>query len=312
MRINGTVSVVIPLLNEKENLKELYPRLKKVLEETGDDYEIIFVDDGSTDGSLDVLKSFSSQDPKVKIISFRKNFGKATALHYGFKAANGDVIITMDADLQDMPEEIPTLLKKLEEGYDLVSGWKFDRKDGFIKRFSSKIFNSITSFVSGVKLHDFNCGLKAYRKETLKELELYGELHRFIPLLVNWKGFKVGEVKVNHAPRKYGESKFGGERFLRGFFDLLTVTLLTKYTHKPLHLFGLLGLLLSTGGFVINLYLTILWFSGKFIGHRPLLMLGILLMIIGIQFIFFGLLAELVVFSTRGKEYPIVKEKIGF
>ena len=312
MRINGTVSVVIPLLNEKENLKELYPRLKKVLEETGDDYEIIFVDDGSTDGSLDVLKRFSSQDPKVKIISFRKNFGKATALHYGFKAANGDVIITMDADLQDMPEEIPTLLKKLEEGYDLVSGWKFDRKDGFIKRFSSKIFNSITSFVSGVKLHDFNCGLKAYRKETLKELELYGELHRFIPLLVNWKGFKVGEVKVNHAPRKYGESKFGGERFLRGFFDLLTVTLLTKYTHKPLHLFGLLGLLLSTGGFVINLYLTILWFSGKFIGHRPLLMLGILLMIIGIQFIFFGLLAELVVFSTRGKEYPIVKEKIGF
>ena len=267
---------------------------------------------GSTDGSLDVLKRFSSQDPKVKIISFRKNFGKATALHYGFKAANGDVIITMDADLQDMPEEIPTLLKKLEEGYDLVSGWKFDRKDGFIKRFSSKIFNSITSFVSGVKLHDFNCGLKAYRKETLKELELYGELHRFIPLLVNWKGFKVGEVKVNHAPRKYGESKFGGERFLRGFFDLLTVTLLTKYTHKPLHLFGLLGLLLSTGGFVINLYLTILWFSGKFIGHRPLLMLGILLMIIGIQFIFFGLLAELVVFSTRGKEYPIVKEKIGF
>ena len=251
-------SVVVPLYNEEESLGELHRRLTLALHPLSDRFEIIFVDDGSTDNSFSVLKTLHEKDDRVKVICFRKNFGKAPALAAGFNEAQGEIIITLDADLQDLPEEIPALVEKIGEGYDLVSGWKFNRKDPLIRKAASRLFNMVTSFYTGVKLHDFNCGLKCYRREVIDELELYGELHRYIPAIANWKGFKVGEVKVDHHPRMHGKSKFGSERYLRGLFDLLTVIMLTKYPEKPLHFFGLLGTILSFAGLGINLYLGIL------------------------------------------------------
>ncbi|MBW1839108.1 MAG: glycosyltransferase, partial [Deltaproteobacteria bacterium] len=211
---------------------------------------------------------------------------------------------------QDLPEEIPVLIKKIEEGYHLALGWKFKRQDPLVRRVASRLFNSVTTFYTGVKIHDFNCGLKCYRREVTEEIELYGELYRYIPALASWKGFKVGEVKVNHQPRIHGKSKFGGERYVRGFFDLLTVIMLTKYPEKPIHFFGLMGTILSLAGLVINIYMAALRLSGKWIGNRPLLLLGILLLILGIQFIFFGLMGELIVFSSQKDTSYTVKEKL--
>ncbi|MBW1823258.1 MAG: glycosyltransferase family 2 protein, partial [Deltaproteobacteria bacterium] len=273
-------------------------------------YELIFVDDGSTDNSFSVIRDLHKRDDRVKAIRFRKNFGKASALSAGFREAEGTTIITIDADLQDLPEEIPTLIKKMDEGYDLVSGWKFKRKDPLLRRIASRLFNSVTSFYTGVKIHDFNCGLKCYRREVIEELDLYGELHRYIPAIANWKGFKVGQAKVNHQPRIHGKSKFGSERYLRGLFDLLTIIMLTKYPEKPLHFFGLLGTILSLAGLAINVYMALLRLSGKWISNRPLLLLGILLLILGIQFIFFGLMGELIVFSSQKDISYTVKEKL--
>ena len=299
-------SVVIPLYNEEQSLEELHRRLTDTLATLSDRFEIIFVDDGSIDNSFAVLKKLHKRDGRVKAIRFRKNFGKSTALSAGFKKARGEIIITLDADLQDLPEEIPSLLHKLEQGYDLVSGWKKKRKDSLIRKIASRLFNRVTSFFTGVKLHDFNCGLKCYRRELVDELALYGELHRYIPAIANWKGFRVGEVKVGHHPRMHGVSKFGSERYLRGLFDLLTVIMLTKYPEKPLHFFGLLGTILSLSGLAINIYMAVLRISGKWISNRPLLLLGILLLILGVQFIFFGLMGELIVFSSqRGKSYTL-------
>jgi len=304
-------SVVVPLYNEEESLKELHRRLTLVLPSLADSFEIIFVDDGSTDNSFAVLKTIHEQDDRVKVIRFRKNFGKAPALSAGFKKAQGEIIITLDADLQDLPEEIPVLVRKLEEGYDLVSGWKFKRKDPVLRKVASRLFNFVTAFYTGVELHDFNCGLKCYRREVIDEIDLYGELHRYIPAIANWKGFKVGEVQVDHHPRMHGKSKFGSERYLRGLFDLLTVIMLTKYPEKPLHFFGLLGTILSFSGLAINIYLGILRLSGKWIGNRPILLLGILLLILGVQFIFFGLMGELIVFSSQKETSYTVKERLG-
>lgn len=304
------LSVVIPLYNEEKSLEELYNRITLSLQSLSDSFELIFVDDGSTDDSFSVLKDLHKKDSRVKAIRFRKNFGKAAALSAGFKETQGEIIVTLDADLQDLPEEIPTLIKKIDEGYDLVSGWKFKRKDPFFRKVASRLFNAVTSFYTGVKIHDFNCGLKCYRREVIDEIELYGELHRYIPAIANWKGFKVGEVKVNHRPRIHGKSKFGSERYLRGFFDLLTVIMLTKYPEKPLHFFGLLGTMLSLAGLAINIYLGALRLSGKWIANRPLLLLGILLLILGVQFIFFGLMGELIVFSSRKEASYTVKEKL--
>ena len=304
-------SVVVPLYNEEESLEELHRRLALVLQPLPESFEIIFVDDGSTDNSFAVLKTLHEKDSRVKVIQFRKNFGKASALSAGFKKAQGKIIITLDADLQDLPEEIPSLLKKIEAGYDLVSGWKVKRKDPVVRKVASRLFNFVTSFYTGVKLHDFNCGLKCYKREVIDELDLYGELHRYIPAIANWKGFNVGEVEVDHHPRKHGRSKFGSERYLRGLFDLLTVIMLTKYPEKPLHFFGLLGTILSLSGFAINIYLGILRLSGKWIGNRPLLLLGILLLILGVQFIFFGLMGELIVFSSQKETSYTVKEQLG-
>ena len=306
----ATLSVVIPLYNEENSLAELHNRIILSLQSLSSNYELIFVDDGSTDNSFSVLKDLHKEDGQVKAIRFRKNFGKAAALSAGFKEATGKTIVTIDADLQDLPEEIPVLIKKIEEGYDLVSGWKFKRQDPLVRRVASRLFNSVTTFYTGVKIHDFNCGLKCYRREVTEELELYGELYRYIPALASWKGFKVGEVKVNHQPRIHGKSKFGGERYVRGFFDLLTVIMLTKYPEKPLHFFGLMGTILSLAGLAINIYMAALRLSGKWIGNRPLLLLGILLLILGIQFIFFGLMGELIVFSSQKDTSYTVKEKL--
>lgn len=304
------LSIVIPVFEEKESLRELYTRIIKALEQISCSFELIFIDDGSKDGSSNLLKDISLEDARVKVIQLRRNFGKTVALSIGFKESLGEKIVTLDADLQDLPEEIPNLLSQLNKGYDLVSGWKVKRKDPLTKKFNSWLFNLTVSFFTSVKIHDLNCGIKAYRRNVVEEIELYGELHRFIPVLASWKGFQVGEIKVEHHPRRYGRSKYGVERYLRGLFDLLTVILLTKYTQKPLHFFGLSGITLFTAGSIIDLYLVILWFSGQWISNRPLLLFGTLLIIVGIQFIFFGLLGELIVFSSHKDENNKIKHKI--
>lgn len=296
------ISVIIPVYNEVESLRPLYQSATSVLRGLGHSYELLFIDDGSTDGSFDLLAELHAQDPLVQVIQFRRNFGKAAALSAGFAEARGDIVITMDADLQDDPQEIPRLLDKLAEGFDLVSGWKSPRRDPLTKTLPSWLFNWVTSMLSGIRLHDFNCGFKAYRREVVKEIHFYGELYRYIPVLAHWRGFQVTEVPVHHHHRRFGRSKFGTARFSRGFFDLITILYLTQYTRRPLHLFGWFGTLSFAAGVLINLYLTVLWFLGERpIGNRPLLTLGVLLMIIGIQFISFGLLAEMLI-SVSGKD----------
>ena len=288
------ISVVVPLLNEEHSLDELYTEIAAALEPRGDEFEVVFVDDGSSDGSMSVLQRMHDELTNVVVVHFRRNFGKSAALQAGFLEARGDVIVTIDADLQDDPAEIPQLLAKLDEGFDLVSGWKTRRNDPFLRRLFSRVFNWATGVVSGVRLHDVNCGLKAYRAEVLRGLRIYGELHRFIPVLAMYRGFRVAEIPVNHRPRQHGRSRYGPERYLRGFFDLLSVTFMGRYRHRPLHLFGGMGLLMGAVGVVFLLYLTMLKLWGHGIGTRPLLTLGVLLVVVGIQFVSLGLLSELV------------------
>lgn len=296
------ISVVIPLYNEEQSLRELYEKLRSALNRFGR-YEIIFVDDGSTDDSMRVLQELRHRDRRIKIVRFRRNFGKSAALSVGFQQAKGDIIITMDADLQDDPAEIPNLVNEIKKGYDLVSGWKKKRFDPITKTIPSRFFNFVTSLITGIRIHDFNCGLKAYRKEVVKEVKLYGELHRYIPVLAVWHGFKIGETIVQHHPRKYGKTKFGVGRFWKGFLDLLTVLFTTRYFRRPLHLFGFWGLIFFTLGFVIDLYLVILKFAeGMSLSNRPLFVGGILLIIVGIQFISIGLLGEMISKTRRTSE----------
>ncbi|MCB5264823.1 MAG: glycosyltransferase family 2 protein [Candidatus Cloacimonetes bacterium] len=288
------LSFVIPVLNEVESLNQLY---HEIVQNTGiHSYEIIFIDDGSTDGSFEVMKELAFADPQVKVIKFRRNFGKAAALQKGFDLAQGEVVFTMDADLQDDPVEIPAFLTKLEEGYDLVSGWKKKRRDPLHKRIPSKLFNSVTAHTFHLKLKDYNCGFKAYRKELVKELSLYGEMHRYIPALAHALGFKVGEIAVAHRARQFGKSKYGMERYLRGFFDLLTVKMVTQYVKSPLYLFGRIGLVSTVLGSIITLYLAVLKiFYGIPLSNRPLLFLGMLLILGGLQFVSLGLISELII-----------------
>jgi glycosyltransferase involved in cell wall biosynthesis len=300
------ISVVIPLYNEAESLPELHTMLAAALLPFADRCELIFVDDGSTDDSFEVLKGLREGDKRVKAVRLRSNQGKAVALAVGFREAQGERIVTLDADLQDDPNEIPRFLQKLEEGYDLVSGWKATRRDPWSRRLLSAIFNRVTSLLTGVKLHDFNCGFKAYRRAVIDELRLHGELHRFIPVLASWRGFRIGEIDVAHHPRKYGRSKYGAERIPRGFFDLLTVLMLTRYTTRPLHLFGLLGVVVGLSGFGIVAYLSIGWVFGQWIGSRPLFMLGTLMVIAGIQLVSFGLLAEMIIYGSNRESDPPV------
>jgi glycosyltransferase involved in cell wall biosynthesis len=301
------LSVVVPLFNEAESIRELYGAFDAALTKLGGSVELIFVDDGSTDGSFDVLSELHGTDHRVKVIQFRRNQGKAAALAVGFREASGAVIITLDADLQDDPKEIPRFLKKLEEGYDLVSGWKIRRQDPWTRRFLSAIFNHVTALITGLKLHDFNCGFKAYRRAVISELRLHGELHRFIPALASWRGFKVAEIEVVHHWRKHGMSKYGIGRIPGGFFDLLTVIMLTRFTAKPLHLFGLLGILLGLVGASIMGYVSLGWLLGKWIGTRPILLIGAVLMISGIQLISFGLVAEMIVYASGSHDDPPIR-----
>ncbi|MCB5262681.1 MAG: glycosyltransferase family 2 protein [Candidatus Cloacimonetes bacterium] len=288
------LSFVIPVLDEAESLKQLY---QEIVQNTGiHSHEIIFIDDGSTDGSYLVMQELAATDPQVKVIKFRRNFGKAAALQMGFDLAQGEVVFTMDADLQDNPVEIPAFLAKLEEGYDLVSGWKKKRRDPWHKRIPSRLFNSVTAHTFRLKLKDYNCGFKAYRKELVKELSLYGEMHRYIPALAHALGFKVGEIAVQHRARLFGKSKYGIERYLRGFFDLLTVKMVTQYAKSPLYLFGRIGLVSTVLGSIITLYLAILKiFYGVPLSNRPLLFLGMLLILGGLQFVSLGLISELII-----------------
>ena len=288
------ISVVVPLLNEEGSLEELYRQIADALEPRGEPFEVVFVDDGSTDGSMSVLSRLHDHLANVVVIHLRRNFGKAAALKAGFLEARGEVVVTIDADLQDDPAEIPQLLAKLDEGFDLVSGWKTRRNDPFLRRTFSRIFNWTTGVISGVHLHDVNCGLKAYRAEVLQDMRLYGELHRFIPVLASYQGYRIAEVSVNHRPRQHGRSRYGPERYLRGFFDLLSVTFMGRYRYRPLHLFGGIGMLMGAIGFIVLTYLTVIWFWGAGIGTRPLLTLGVLLMVVGIQFVSLGLISELI------------------
>ncbi len=306
--IGSLLSVIIPVFNECESLPSLYTELIKGINSAKEaelisEYEIWFISDGSTDGSDDVIKKLIQRDEKIHLIVFRKNFGKAAALQAGFRHCNGDIIITMDADLQDDPAEISRFIQKLNEGYDLVSGWKYNRLDPLEKRLPSKLFNKVTSCLSGIHLHDFNCGFKAYRREVIDSIDVYGELHRYIPVLAFRKGFRITEITVKHHKREFGKSKYGLERYLRGLFDSFSTSFLSKFYDRPMYFFGRIGFFLFIIGALICGYLTILWLMGNQIGQRPLLNLGILLLILGIQSISTGLIGDMIVDATYRNRY---------
>jgi len=305
------ISFVIPALNEQDSLQQLTQEIQAHC--PTEDHEIIYIDDGSTDASFEIMSSLAGKDERIKVVRFRRNFGKAAALQKGFSIATGEVVFTMDADLQDDPSEIPAFLAKLDEGYDLVSGWKQKRKDPWHKRWPSKLYNWVTARTFGLKLRDYNCGFKAYRKSLVKELTLYGEMHRYIPVLAHALGYKVGQIPVHHRARQFGKSKYGIERYLRGLFDLLTVKMVTHYNKSPLYLFGRWGLASTLLGIVISGYLAVLkLFWGVPLSNRPLLFLGILLILGGLQFASLGLISELIVnrFNSPNKQNISIKESI--
>ncbi len=306
------VSVVVPLYNEQDSLRELTAAIREELFKLCEKkYEIIFINDGSTDRSAQILKDLSATSSRISVITFRSNLGKSAALSVGFSEAEHGIIITMDADLQDDPKEFVNLIAKLDEGFDLVTGWKKKRNDPIGKTLPSKLFNSVTSFFSGLSLHDFNCGLKAYRKTVTDSLDVYGEMHRYLPALAHWQGFKVAEVPVLHHPRKFGKSKFGTSRFFKGFLDLLTILFTNRYSRRPLHLFGTVGTLLALLGLGINVFVSIEWLRGlTTLSNRPILWLGILLILVGVQLISIGLLGEMMVKNAaKSNQIPFDKER---
>ncbi len=309
------ISVVIPVYNEEENLLELHRELASALEKLGNEVsrEIIYIDDGSSDGSSGILKEIHTQDPCVKVIRFRKNYGQTAAIAAGFDMATGKVIITMDADRQNNPADIPKLIDKIHEGYDVVSGWRKDRKDPFLnRRLPSIIANGLISLITGVHLHDYGCTLKAYRSEIVKNIHLYGEMHRFIPAIASWLGVSIAEVPVKHRPRMAGKSKYGISRTIRVILDLITVKFLLSFSTRPIQFFGILGVVSGGVGFLIGLYLTIIrYIYHRGIGGRPLLMLAVLLIFIGVQFVSMGLLGELMArtyHETQGKPIYWIRE----
>ena len=318
------VTVLVPVLDEESSVVELVARVTAVLESTGRSFELVFVDDGSRDGTVERIRELHQEDARVKLVRFRRNFGKAAAITAGVEHSSGRIVVTIDGDLQDVPEEIPRFLDKLEQDdLDLVSGWKQDRQDPASKRYPSKLFNWATRRLAQVDLHDFNCGFKAYRREVLEQVAVYGELHRFIPVLASRRGFRIGEIPVAHEKRRHGHSKYGWDRLYKGLLDLLTVLFITRYTRRPLHLFGVIGLIFMSIGFAINLYLAGLWFiaqsnfvslqtwfgvgQGFSLSDRPLLLFGILLTLLGFQTLTTGLLGEMITFKNfrRGDSYSI-------
>lgn len=313
------LSVVIPLLNEKDSLNELHDWIAKVMQSNRFSYEIIFIDDGSTDDSWKIICELSQKNKAVKGIRFLKNFGKSQALHAGFEKAQGDVVITMDADLQDNPDEIPELYQMItQERYDMVSGWKKVRYDNtFTKNLPSKLFNWAARKTSGVKLHDFNCGLKAFNKDVVKNIDVHGEMHRYVPVLAKNAGFlNIGEKVVQHQARKYGKTKFGAERFINGFLDLLTIWFISRFGKRPMHLFGALGVLMFAIGFAFSIYLGIdkLFFhkAGRLITQRPQFYIALVTMIIGTQFFVAGFLGEIILRTKTDKARYLVKEETNF
>lgn len=302
------ISVVVPVHNEERTVALLLDELASTLDGLGRPWEAVFVDDGSTDGTFAALTRLHAQSDHVRVVRLRRNFGKAAALQAGFAQAQGEIVVTMDGDLQDDPAEIPRLLAKLDEGFDLVSGWKTKRRDPLTRRIPSKLFNAVSGRISGLRLHDMNCGLKAYRAEVLHGLSIYGELHRFIPVLAHDRGYRVAELPVNHRPREHGRSRYGVERYVRGFLDLLTVSFMGRYRHRPLHLFGGMGLLLGALGSIVLLYLTVLKLDGQAIGHRPLLTLGVLLVVVGVQLLSLGLISELI--TSHHEERSLDRERV--
>jgi glycosyltransferase involved in cell wall biosynthesis len=309
---NRSVTVIVPLYNEEDSLVELSVALKKVLEGMRCTWEVIFIDDGSTDKSYQKLQEIHRVNSRFKCVKFKRNYGKSSALQEGFKAAKGDYVITMDADLQDDPDEIPAMITKLNEGYDLVSGWKKVRHDPFIKKHTSKLFNYVTSKMVGLKLHDYNCGLKAYVKDVVKNIKVYGEMHRYIPALAHLSGYKVTEMAVTHHERKYGKTKYGVSRFFNGLFDLITVLFTTKYIKNPLHLFGFIGVLSSLLGVGILVYLTILkFFESTPISGRPLFFIAILMAIVGVQFFSIGLIGEMITKTSVENDNVIIDKTLG-
>ncbi|MDA0378109.1 MAG: glycosyltransferase family 2 protein [Bacteroidetes bacterium] len=291
------LSIIVPLLDEEGSIPELADRIRRACDGAGMTFEVWFVDDGSSDGTWKAVQTLHAADPRFAGLRFRRNYGKSAALAVGFERARGQYVITMDGDLQDDPAEIPGLVAVLESGYDLVSGWKKNRHDPLSKTIPSRFFNLVTRRIAGIPLHDFNCGLKAYRNEVVKAVKVYGELHRYIPLLAKWEGFeRITEKEVQHHPRRHGATKFGFERFLRGFLDLLTVTFLTRFASRPMHFFGTFGTLAFTAGFLISLWISVdkLVF-GHPIGDRPLLLLGIMMILVGVQMFTTGLIGQMIV-----------------
>lgn len=291
------LSIVIPVLDEEGSIPELVDRIRSVCDGSGFSFEVLFVDDGSTDETWDVIRTMHERDARFAGIRFRRNYGKSAALAVGFERARGRYVVTMDGDLQDDPAEIPGLIALLETGYDLVSGWKKKRQDPLSKTVPSRFFNFVTRRIASIPLHDFNCGLKAYRSEVVKTVKVYGELHRYIPLLAKWEGFeRITEKEVQHHPRRHGTTKFGFERFLRGFLDLLSVTFLTRFASRPMHFFGTFGTLAFLGGFIISLWISIdKLFFGQPIGDRPLLLFGVALILVGVQMFTTGLIGQMIV-----------------
>ena len=294
------LSIIIPVKNEASNVVPLHERLTEVLRSIGRSYEVLFIDDGSTDDTVKMLESL--KDPMVSVIRFQRNYGKASALSCGFSRARGKIVITMDGDLQDDPKEIPRFMEALET-FEVVSGWKQKRNDPLSKVIPSRIFNAMTRAATGMHLHDFNCGFKGYRRYVVKNINLYGEMHRYIPAITYFKGYSVGEIPVEHHPRINGKSKYGTKRLFSGFLDLITIKFLMTYAKRPMHIFGSLGLGLSGVGVLVCLYMLIQWLEGQHIGNRPLLTLGVLLMIIGIQFVAIGLIGELIVNSRNNNDW---------
>jgi glycosyltransferase involved in cell wall biosynthesis len=308
-----TLSIVVPLLNEAPSLEELYQQISDALLEYGlDSYEVLFVDDGSTDSSWEVISSLSENHPEVFGVRLHRNYGKSTALHEGFRRVRGAYVATMDADLQDDPREVPQMLQQLQdEELDLISGWKKERYDPLTKTIPSRFFNAVTSWVTGINLHDFNCGLKVYRREVTDHVALYGELHRYIPLLAHWEGYeRISEKVVQHHPRKYGHTKFGINRFLRGFLDLITLMFVENYSQRPMHFFGGFGLLFLVIGGLINTYLAALKiFYGQNLSDRPLLLFGVMLMVLGAQFFSIGFIGELFVRDRQEQKRPNIRDE---
>ena len=304
------LTVLVPVLNEAENMRPLIEKLVQDLKPLGKSYEILVIDDGSTDGTFDQVRALSASVPALRGIRFRRNFGKSAALSVGFREARGREIVTMDGDLQDDSAEIPRLLSKIDEGFDLVSGWKQNRQDKISKTVPSRLFNAVTSAVSGVPLHDMNCGLKAYRSEVTQTIQLRGELHRFIPVLAHWSGFRVGEIRTVHHPRLHGKTKFGVSRFLNGFLDLTAVMFMTTSSNRPVHLFGRLGIAFALAGAALTVAYTWPWFLGEGLRLRPGILFGLVLVILGIQFLSLGFLGEMIAGSRAEEPHYAIRERL--